>query len=372
NINDAASIKTAAASVAKNLLTYYTGTQPGQTPGILPGPPPAGDYYWWEAGAMWNTLIDYWRATGDATYNDLVAQGILFQIGPGDNFMPPNQTASLGNDDQGIWGMAALAAAETGLSNPSDDPRSQWLVLARNVFDDLAARWDDSDSADQCGGGLRWQIAAANQGYDYKNSMSTGTLFNLAVRLARLTGNATYYGEWAERTWGWMETVGFLDKETGAIYDGAHVQNNCSDVNRARFSYVLGTFVQGAANMYNATDAGAAWRDRLSTLVNGTDVFTGDDCVPVESACEAEGTCTTDMRAFKGILLRGLAVSAAQAPFTAGRLGCVLEGAATAVAASCDDAGDEGARCGFVWTEGRDDGARGAGEQMNALAALAA
>jgi hypothetical protein len=59
-----ASIKTAARKVLDNLMTYYKGNLTGQTPGILPGPPPAGDYYWWEGGALWGTLVDYWHFTG--------------------------------------------------------------------------------------------------------------------------------------------------------------------------------------------------------------------------------------------------------------------------------------------------------------------
>ncbi|KAH8902975.1 glycoside hydrolase, partial [Coniochaeta sp. PMI_546] len=314
---------------------------------------------------MWNTLIDYWRATGDSSYNDLVTQGILWQVGPGNNFMPPNVTASLGNEDQGFWAMAATTAAETNFTNPSTSPDTQWLALAKNVFETQAARWDESE--DQCGGGLRWQIPLSNNGYDYKNSISTGVLFNVAARLSHLTGNTTY-ADWADKAWTWMESVGYLDH--GAIYDGAHVEKNCTDINKVQFSYTLGVFIQGAAHMYNSTNADAAWRDRLSTLVNATSTFTGDNCVPVERACETHNTCTTDMLAFKGIFLRGLAASAQLAPFTESKLSCVFKGAATAAAASCDDAGDKGAQCGFVWTTGKDDGLHGAGEQMNALTAL--
>jgi mannan endo-1,6-alpha-mannosidase len=50
---------------------------------------------------MWGALIDYWHFTGDTTYNELVSEGLLFQVGPKLNYMPPNWTASLGNDDQG-------------------------------------------------------------------------------------------------------------------------------------------------------------------------------------------------------------------------------------------------------------------------------
>jgi hypothetical protein len=46
-------------------------------PGLLTYPP----YYWWEAGAMFGQLIDYWYYTNDSTYNNMVRDGILFQIG---------------------------------------------------------------------------------------------------------------------------------------------------------------------------------------------------------------------------------------------------------------------------------------------------
>jgi len=50
------SIKAATSSIAYNLMsTWYKGNQSGQIPGLLPGP-----YYWWEAGAMFGSLIDYW------------------------------------------------------------------------------------------------------------------------------------------------------------------------------------------------------------------------------------------------------------------------------------------------------------------------
>lgn len=40
-------IKAAAKTVAKDLMSFYTGNNPGDVPGNLPDP-----YYWWEAGAM--------------------------------------------------------------------------------------------------------------------------------------------------------------------------------------------------------------------------------------------------------------------------------------------------------------------------------
>lgn len=95
-----ADIKATAAQIAYDTMTYYKGNLSGQTPGILPGPPPQGDYYWWEAGALWGAMVEYWHYTGDTTYNDVVTQALLFQVGPNADYMPPNVTASLGNDDQ--------------------------------------------------------------------------------------------------------------------------------------------------------------------------------------------------------------------------------------------------------------------------------
>lgn len=148
------------------MLQYYHGNESGGTPGILPGPPPAGDYYWWEGGAMWGTLIDYWAWTGDSSYNDEIIQAMQFQIGEGQDYMPRNVTASLGNDDQAFWGMAAMSAAENKFPDPPSD-RPGWLGLAQAVFNTQASpdRHDDT-----CGGGLRWQIPFSNNGYGYKNS----------------------------------------------------------------------------------------------------------------------------------------------------------------------------------------------------------
>lgn len=89
------------------MVSLYTGNNTGDVPGNLPAP-----YYWWEAGAMFGTLIDYWYYTGDSTYNEVTTQALLFQVGPNDNYMPPNQSKTLGNDDQAFWGMAAMVGRE--------------------------------------------------------------------------------------------------------------------------------------------------------------------------------------------------------------------------------------------------------------------
>jgi mannan endo-1,6-alpha-mannosidase len=239
------SIKAAAKIVAANLYAYYPGHLPGKTPGILPGPPPGGPYYWWQAGAMWGTYIDYWFYTGDDTYNAEAMRCILFQAEPPVNsFMPLNWTASLGNDDQGFWGMAAMLAAEVNFPNPPED-QPQWLALAQAVFNTQVARWEKQD----CNGGLRWQIISTNGGYDYKNTIANAVFLNLGARLARYTNNATY-AYWVDTAWDWMYGVGYI-KDDYNVLDGGHIPYNCTNLNPVQFSANAAILIHGAAIMYN-------------------------------------------------------------------------------------------------------------------------
>lgn len=238
-LTDLDSIKSAASTIARGMLSYYTGNHTGDVPGNLPQP-----YYWWEAGAMFGALVDYWYYTGDTTYNDVTTQALLFQVGPNNDYMPPNQTKTEGNDDQAFWGMAALTAAEVKYPNPPED-QPQWLALAQAVFNTQVARWDQST----CNGGLKWQIFTFNNGYNYKNSISNGCFFNMAARLAMYTKNDTY-AQWADKMWDWVGAVGLMSPQF-QFFDGTDDTQNCSSVNHIQWSYNAGVFLYGAANMYN-------------------------------------------------------------------------------------------------------------------------
>lgn len=224
-------------------MRYYTGNNTGDTPGYLPDP-----YYWWEAGAMMGSLIDYWYYTNDTTYNDLVEQALVHQAGDDRDYMPKNASKSLGNDDQGFWGMSAMTAAEAKFQDPPEGG-PQWLALAQTVFAKQAARWDTLT----CGGGLRWQIFTFNKGYDYKNSISNGAMFNLATRLAVYTGNDTY-ADWAEKTWDWMDSIHLIGAQgtpdAGKVFDGSDDKKNCTELDHMQWSYNAGIMLHGAANMY--------------------------------------------------------------------------------------------------------------------------
>jgi mannan endo-1,6-alpha-mannosidase len=162
-------------------------------------------------------FIDYWRYTQDSTYNDIVTQAMLFQVGPNNDYMPPNQTLSEGNDDLAFWGLGAMTAAEANYPDPPPD-QPQWLALSQAVFDRMAKHWDNAT----CGGGLRWQIFPFNRGYGYKNSISNGCLFHLAARLARYTGNKTY-AQWAHTVFDWTQQISIsmtgVDMLTRRLHD---------------------------------------------------------------------------------------------------------------------------------------------------------
>ncbi|KAL5604719.1 uncharacterized protein BROUX77_004905 [Berkeleyomyces rouxiae] len=352
-----------ARTLAYDTLVYYKGNLSGNVPGILPGPPPAGDYYWWEGGALWGAMLDYWHYTGDTTYNPLVKQALLFQVGEGQDYMPKNYTASLGNDDQGFWGMSAMLAAEVGFENP-DSSQPQWLALAQAVFNTQAAP-DRHDS--YCGGGLRWQIPMTNNGYDYKNSIANGVFFNLGARLARYTGNDSY-AKTANETYTWMKQVKFIDDDYN-IYDGGHIENNCTDINKAQFSYNSAIFLQGAAYLYNFTNGSATWKNEVDHLLNATLRNFFPNNTAFEPACETDLTCTTDMWSFKGYVARWLASVTKVAPYTHDTILPVLRTSASKAIAQCT--GDAfGRQCGFSWTKGTFDNKTGCGQEMNVMSTV--
>lgn len=353
-----ASISSAASTVAFDLMKYYNGNTTGNVPGLLPQP-----YFWWEAGGMFMMLIDYWHYTNDSTYNDVVEQGLLFQVGTNNDFMPANQTKDEGNDDQGFWGMAAMLAAETNFQNPPKGS-PQWLALAQAVFNEMVSRWDTTT----CGGGLRWQIFPFNSGYTYKNSIANGCFFNLAARLARYTGNTTY-ATWAETIWDWETSIGLIDDKFN-IYDGSSDTENCTSVDHLQWTYNAGVYLHGAANMYNYSNADAVWEERIGGILNASSIFFNAAGVMQEQACEEAGTCDTDQFSFKAYFAAWLAWTSVLAPFTFPSVQKFLQPSAVAAGLQCDG-GSSGTQCGFKWTAGAtNDGNFGVGQQMSALGAI--
>lgn len=337
--------------MAKDMLSYINNAS--VTPHLLPfnfDQEKPFHYYWWQSGNMWDAILEYGHLTGDITFRSNATEALLEQKGEINDFRPSNWTLSEGWDDQGTWAMAAMTAAERGVPNVKDQPR--WVDLARAAFNEQLRAFNEEEKAGTCGGGLRWQIYKANAGYDYKNSASNGALFNLAARLYRFTGSSnTTYSDTANRVWDWMTKVGLLDAKSYNIYDGAHVQENCSVVQKPQFSQNTALFLLGAAHMHNSTTGSdlLKWDDRVKNLVDmSVKFFAPKDNILVERACEEAHTCASDHHAYKGILLRAYGQAEQVAPFIANQIAPVFKATAKAALHSCT-LGDNARQCGFEW-----------------------
>ncbi|ODV77127.1 glycoside hydrolase family 76 protein [Suhomyces tanzawaensis NRRL Y-17324] len=356
--NNLTNIKQNAALVADGLMNYYDGYRRGGTIGKFIPP-----YYWWEAGGAWGSLIDYSYYMENNTYHDVIQQAMEYQTGDDYNYIPLNESTTEGNDDQGFWGVAVIAAAEKNFTNPKD-PKKQWLALAQAVFNTMSARWDP----EHCGGGLRWQIFQWNSGYNYKNSVSNGCLFHIGARLARYTGNDSY-ADWSEKVWDWMiDSDLIIPGPYWKIVDGLEV-DNCSDISPYQWTYNHGLFLAGCAYLYNYTED-EKWRNRTLELLKGAVVFFGTEYdIMYEAACQPSNTCNQDQRSFKAYFSRFLGLTMTLVPETEAVIRPWLVNAANAAANSCSG-GTDGVTCGLNWFTGGWDGKFGLGEQMCALEAM--
>lgn len=284
-----------------------------------------------------------------------------------------------------------MRAAELQFPNPSTSP--SWLDLAINVFNDQASRWDTST----CGGGLRWQIFTFNQGYVYKNAISTGVFFQLAARLARYTGNQTY-ADWATNSYDWTSSVGLISHDH-MVFDGAETVGNCSVIDRLQWTYAAGAFMYGSAVMTNfvcsslcalcpthtdstQTNTNTTWKTRTNDLLSSMSVFftggannTHDTSakpgIMTEVACEPRGTCYTDQYAYKGLAAQWMGEAMQVAPFTTDVILAYLQSSAEGAAEQCSG-GDNRTACGTHWTRSEYDGKTGLGQELSALNVLLA
>ncbi|KAJ5167527.1 Mannan endo-1-6-alpha-mannosidase DCW1 [Penicillium canariense] len=370
DLDSSDSIKSAASRVAYDLATFYTGNNTGDVPGNLPDP-----YYWWEAGAFFGALINYWAYTGDTTYNKITLQAMEHQSGTNGDFMPINQTYTEGNDDQCFWAVSAMMAAERNFTNPSSSLPG-WLAMVQAVFNQQAHRWDNSS----CAGGLRWQIYTWNAGYNYKNTISNGCFFDIAARLARYTGNATY-AEWANKSWNWAKRVGLITSDY-QVYDGTTDISNCTSYDHTRWSYTAGVYLHGASVMYNYTsslstnsssNSSSTWKTRVNGLLaNANHFFSTNESstnVMYQPPCELTGRCNTDQLSFKAYMARWLAEAIQLAPYTYDTVMIKLRATAKAAVAQCQG-GSTGTYCGHRWSSGSYDGTTGVGQQMGVLEVL--
>lgn len=365
-------------------MANYTGNQTGQIPGYIKGS-------WWEGGALFQTMIQYWYFTGDTSNNAAVSQSMYWQRGSGDDFMPANWSTSLTNSDQMVWGLAAMTAAELGYPQESSMP--SWVSLAEGVFDTQTRRWDNQ----ACNGGLRDAVQSFDNGYDTKTAMANGGLFQLAARLARFKNNDHYYIGWAEKVWDWSEQVSLVDPKSWKIADMISTLDDCKSISEPQWTYSYGLYLGGAAYMYNVvswfipysasnteldkrtwtgqmltkTQTGKqTWKTGLDGLLQTTfDTFfptAHGGNIMSETACESEDLCSSSEEIYKGLLASDLLFVSILAPYTAKNITSRLRGSAVAAAKSCTG-GNSRTLCGQRWYSSKWNGTATMGDQMSAV-----
>lgn len=122
----------------------------------------------------------------------------------------------------------------------------------------------------------------------------------------------------------------------------------------------------------------AAWKERTEKLTTATLSFFFPADVAVELGCEVEhwggaSSCSGELVAYKGQLVRALATAAQVAPFTAEAALPRLRKSAAAAVSQCTG-GPTGRRCGFGWAAGNYTDPRSPGllEQAHVLSAVSA
>jgi hypothetical protein len=126
--------------------------------------------------------------------------------------------------------------------------------------------------------------------------------------------------------------------------------------------------------MYNYTNGGQVWKDRVQGFLDNTKrVFFADQYadgkVMTEYACEPMFNCNPDQRSFKAYLSRWLAVCAQLAPWTQPQILPWLQNSAVAASKACTR-NDKGYGCGRIWYNYNDDGLRDVGNQMSSLSVV--
>jgi mannan endo-1,6-alpha-mannosidase len=280
-----------------------------------------------------------------------------------------------------FWGLAAMTAAELQFADVSDG--FSWLSLAQGVFNTQIKRWDTT----ACNGGMRWQIYPYQSGYTMKNSISNGGLFQLSARLARYTGDDTYI-TWAKKIWNWSLSSPLLSNSTWNVADSTNMDDDCATQGNTQWSYNYGTYMMGAAYMYNhvssdcsgsfvegladsqfagQTNGSSEWLDAVDGLLTKTiNKFFPDSNGGVfeEVTCEPSEVCNNNEILFKGLVSSWLSFTALLVPSTFDTIVPKLQTSAQAAAKSCT--GHNNNTCGVRWYKSEYDGWIGMEEQISA------
>ncbi|MBV9131404.1 MAG: glycosyl hydrolase [Chloroflexi bacterium] len=167
--------------------------------------------------------------------------------------------------DDNAW--TGLDLVETYRSNGD----SAALTRAVQIFNFTVSGWDDAPT-DPDPGGVWWAQQNPNPRFAHRNTISTASSAELALRLYEATGRIdTHYLDWATRMYTWVDS--YLRGSNG-LY-GDHV-DLAGQVDPGQLTYNQGTMIGAAVLLYRSSGNGEYLARARATAETSLDVFGPD------------------------------------------------------------------------------------------------
>ncbi|WP_423919658.1 glycoside hydrolase family 76 protein [Frigoribacterium sp. 2-23] len=230
--------------------------------------------YWWEA-QLWETVMDRYERTGDAT-----SRAMIDDVFDGFQAQYPDFRENDWNDDIGWWARGSIRAYElTG--------EARYLASAQEMFAFIAPYEDTT-----YGGGIWWKNVDVGDGSrNEKNVATNATAVYTAMRLYAATGDQEYRTT-ALRLFGWLDTN----------FDNAgHLRDHVSGNNEYKdwdWTYNQGNFAGAALELYLDSGSPAYLTDATQVVDWAVDNLTSSGTLLREGVDDTGG--------FKAILTRNI------------------------------------------------------------------
>ncbi|HEY1534395.1 MAG TPA: glycoside hydrolase family 76 protein [Polyangiaceae bacterium] len=239
---------------------------------------------WWTSANQLETVLDYSRETGNATYFDEI-----------DNTFVKNSSKNFDQygfyDDDGWFLISWLKAYEL-------THQQKYLDMAKVIFTRMTGGWDT-----KCGGGIYWASAENGQdGLKNKNAIPNELFLAGAARLHRLmpgdNGPGSYL-DWAQREWAWFKGSGMINADH-QIVDGLTDLTNCKP-DGPIFTYNQGVIIGGLVDLSVSTGDTAALSEANAIAHATMTKMATPNGILKEPGCGGD-ICVQ----FKGVFMRNL------------------------------------------------------------------
>lgn len=254
---------------------------------------------WWNSANAITVLTDSMRVTGSKKYVGVLAntyKQAQVEIPKEQRTDPKKELTGFPGflnkyyDDEGWWALAWIDAYDL-----TQDQR--YLTMARSIFDDMAASWDDT-----CNGGIWW-----SKDKKYKNAIANELFFSVAAHLASrvYSADGQKYADWASREWKWFYASGMINGDH-LVNDGLTLDagtGKCINNKKTVWTYNQGVLI-GALTEWSRTGGGADILTHARQIADASVAHFSDKQGVLHETCEPN--CGADGIQFKGIFLRNL------------------------------------------------------------------